>query len=160
MREVIGDLFEHATTGVLAHGVNCQGAFGAGIAKEVAARWPIAKAKYSKLIQLSKKENADPLIGTVDMVLVSKEPRLAVANCFTQKFYGSNADGKNRFVSYDALDYCMRYLAQIPVPIHLPLIGAGLGGGAPAVCRNIILNAFSRRTDCTIYYSCPEAKYE
>lgn len=146
MIEQIGDIFEHAIErgGIIAHGVNCRGVMGGGIALSVATRWPTVKDAYFKKVANTLDPNA--LIGHVQ--IVDAQDGLKIANCFTQADYGK----ERIYVSYDALDECMRHLAKIDVPIHVPMIGSGLAGGVPAACREIIRAAFIARPDCCLYY--------
>ena len=123
---VQGDLLEtkHA---YIAHGCNCSGAFGAGVAKQIAQRWPKAKFLYLRSV---------PKLGQVQAVRVSDD--LMIFNCGTQQGYGAKG---RQYVSYDAIRECMRAIKQM-VPekekVAMPKIGAGLGGGEWGVIEKII----------------------
>jgi O-acetyl-ADP-ribose deacetylase (regulator of RNase III) len=151
VRERIFDIFEHdAPEFVIAHGVNCQGAMNSGFARVLRDRYPVIFDSYKKICDEALEIHllTSALLGQVDLVKVND--RIAVANCFTQDDFGY--DGKRR-MSYDALDKVCQYLAKSStLPVVMPLIGGGLGGGNPEVCRAIIKNAFAKRDDCVLYY--------
>jgi hypothetical protein len=74
---------------------------------------------------------------------------VTILNCITQQEYGK--DGR-RYVSYDAVDDCMKSIAKNMMmrnfftgndsihneSIHMPKIGAGLGGGEWSIIEAII----------------------
>ncbi len=124
---VRGDLFETKLS-YIAHGCNCSGSFGAGVAKQIAQRWPIARDAYFRSV---------PKLGDVQAVRVSDD--LTIFNCGTQQGYGRQ-NGK-QYVSYEAIQQCMRKIKQM-LPenekVAMPKIGAGLGGGDWAVIEDII----------------------
>jgi len=110
-------------TGTIAHGVNCQGVMGSGVARALYDKWPEVKEDYLKC-----KDNR--ALGVVQTVQV--EPSLYVVNCFTQEHYGR--DGR-RYASpeaiSEALDRVCNFVRKspfLPEEIYLPRIGCGLGG--------------------------------
>lgn len=125
-----GDLFT-TTDKYIAHGVNCGGVMGAGVALLIKQKYPEVFKDYQEYCDL-----ADPyyLLGRV-----RKSPTndgKIILNCFTQLHYGKK---DKRFVSYDAIDNCMRniYLNGID-SVSMPMIGAGLGGGEWSIIEQII----------------------
>ena len=104
-------------TGTIAHGVNCQMRMGSGVAKALYKKWPIVKESY-----LNMKK---PELGQVQIFWVDWGSKLAVANCFTQEFYGS--DG-GVYADLDAIRKCLTIVATYHKEIHVPMIGCGLGG--------------------------------
>jgi O-acetyl-ADP-ribose deacetylase (regulator of RNase III) len=131
--------------GYIVHGVNCQRAMNSGVAKAIRDTYPKVYDDYMEY--LKEYGDYDPL-GTVNFVEVSQ--LLVVANAFTQNFYGK--DGK-RYVSYDAVEKCFskinREIMSDPMQlyedagifyhhIHIPKIGAGLGGGNWKIIESII----------------------
>jgi O-acetyl-ADP-ribose deacetylase (regulator of RNase III) len=117
------------TNGIIAHGVNCQGKFGAGVALAIRNKWPAVYNSYilnSRPIMRSA-ENIAQLLGSCHMIRVS--PTLWVANCYTQLNYGN--DGK-RYASPEAIRRSLEFVfSQAAIGgsmVHLPRIGAGLGG--------------------------------
>ena len=131
----VGDLLD-VTDGILAHGCNMRGVMGSGVARLVQAKYPEAFRQY-----ITDLCNYFPLGGvSFWSPLGEDEPtRFLVANCLTQEKMG--ADGK-KYVSYDAVDMSFQILNKVAeegsYTIHIPRIGAGLGGGDWGVIEAII----------------------
>lgn len=122
--------------GHIVHGCNAQGVMGSGVALAIRNKWPQVFSRYRDTY-----EQEGLQLGEVFPVTVS--PELRVWNAITQNLYGRNG---SRFVSYDAVETCFseinQYLLTVPDPapreLHIPLIGAGLGGGNWEIIREII----------------------
>lgn len=118
------------TEGVIAHGVNCRGVMGSGVAGALRRKYPQIFTRYSNICEIYTK-NPDWMLGMVDLVEVSTEtePLLLVANCFTQDNYGR--EGK-RYANARAIEQSINTVAQVAigvaVPLYMPKIGCGLGG--------------------------------
>lgn len=114
-----------ATRGIIAHGVNCQGVMGSGVAGAIRRKWPAVFTEYKAYWDtiLSPSE----ALGMVQVVEVDEG--LFVANCFSQLDYGN--DGK-QYASLEALTTALEgvfdYAHVYKLPIYLPKIGCGLGG--------------------------------
>jgi O-acetyl-ADP-ribose deacetylase (regulator of RNase III) len=138
-----GDLFQdkHA---IIAHGCNCMGVMGSGVARIVKEKWPEAFTLYNRIC------NDHFLAGTEasllgQNILAHCNDGTIIVNCITQHSYGRT---KERYVSYDAVDACFSslrdgvkfsYYDQQPTPyVAMPMIGAGLGGGSWEVIEAII----------------------
>lgn len=89
---ICGDITSVAD-GMIAHGVNCKGVMGAGVALAIKKKWPKAFQKYANITP------DDNLAGTCQLVVVSDE--ITVANCFTQVDYGNSPGTK--YASVDAV---------------------------------------------------------
>lgn len=109
------DMFDKGDFGAIAHGANCENIMGAGIAGQIAERYPeayfadkfcpIPKGIW-RLGKLSYTENED------------------IFNLYTQVNPGRNAE-------LEAVSMSLRLMASIldpSVTIGLPLIGCGIGG--------------------------------
>ena len=141
-----GNLLD-VTSGVIAHGVNCQGVMGSGVAKAVRDKYPLVYKRYNLYCDNVIKNTSD-LLGDVQFVSTSRDdiftgPNLVIANCFTQDFYGTN----KRHVNYDAVAKCFEVLnlrskLYTDKPINIPKIGAGLGGGDWNVIESIIKSEY------------------
>ena len=109
--------------GVIAQGVNCQHAMGAGVALAIMRKWPIVFESYMRNL------SGEQMLGTTHLINVSEDSTVWVANCYTQEFCG--ADGKV-YASVEAIRSSLRgayVLAEIEqLPLFLPQLGAGLGG--------------------------------
>jgi O-acetyl-ADP-ribose deacetylase (regulator of RNase III) len=119
-----GDVLKSSAQ-VIAHGCNCRGGFGAGIAQQILRQFPRAEQAY-----MSKFKTEGWHLGEVQIVKVG--PEKFIANCATQDRYGSPKGGKV-YADYGAIkevmiqlkDFCQEYNYQLAVP----KIGAGLAGG-------------------------------
>lgn len=115
--------------GIVAHGVNCQGAMGSGVALAIRNKWDIVYAPYRTHISkhLAAGHKIEQLLGQVSFVSVSSD--VVVANCFTQLTYGY--DGK-RYASLAAvvisLSRTYDYARMHGLPVYLPKIGSDRGG--------------------------------
>jgi O-acetyl-ADP-ribose deacetylase (regulator of RNase III) len=126
---VKGDLLE-SPLDVIAHGCNCCGVMGSGVAKAVKEKYPWAFEAYAHHYKNSVVFNASqPIPGTV---VPAFNGHMHVLNLLTQRTYGRDPD--TRYVSYDAIDKCFTFVAQYmrnfnQYEIGIPKIGAGLGNG-------------------------------
>ena len=118
IRFVKGDLFCHENLRVLAHGCNCAGAMGKGIAVEFRSRFPLMYEEYKKRCVEGRFRLGD--------VFYWEEAGWVVFNLGTQKTWRVKAD----LSSIDASVRAMAGLAERKglARIGLPRIGAGLGG--------------------------------
>ncbi len=128
MRYIEKDITTVQAPAIIAHGVNCQNAMGSGVARAIYMKWPVVKAEYHAVFR-SKHPMFHVSVGDVQFVEV--EPTLVVANCFTQNKYGR--DGK-RYANPEALEKALWQVQDHATfvlgikKIHIPRIGAGLGG--------------------------------
>jgi O-acetyl-ADP-ribose deacetylase (regulator of RNase III) len=133
-------------SGIIAHGCNAQGVFGAGVAKQIAEKYPNARVSYLNHLREMSKRELDAL-GTVDFHSVSKD--LLIANMITQEFYGRT---QKVYVDYSAIHATMQRVvllaSKLNLPVHIPyMIGCGLGGGnVEAVTQ--IYNSFPEKIYC------------
>lgn len=112
----------------ICHQVNCRGEMGAGVAAQIAQRWPQVYQEYRKLYEAYIWDRLFPSpLGTVQLVPINEHQ--FVANLFAQEDYGRD----QRYTSYDAFWECLNWLHGITGPtdkIAFPYgIGCGLGGG-------------------------------
>lgn len=113
-------------SGVIVHGVNCQGVMGSGCALAIRKKWPKAYEDYKSLCVNTTEK--DTLLGGNNIVQINSD--LLIVNAFTQLSYGR--DGKE-YASYDAVKSCMNKLIESldiddNTVIKMPMIGCGLGG--------------------------------
>ena len=130
---------------VVAHGVNCSGGFGSGIAKQIAEQFPIVRNYYMKAFR-----EGDWYLGKIQEVripMTNKDThKKRIINCATQQFYGKLPESQpnGRYCDYDAIRVCMRQLANHykDLRIGMPMIGAGLANGDWSVIETIINEEF------------------
>lgn len=129
---VKGDLLESPFP--IAHGVNCQGVMGSGVAKQIRNKYPKAYQDYSNFVNAIKPSYK--LLGDVIISRVRTKmdaPVKEIFHCFTQFDYGKD---KNKvYVDYNAIRNCIITINEwykvypSPQPIAFPKIGAGLANG-------------------------------
>lgn len=122
IREVEGDLFT-SDLDALAHGCNCVGAMGGGIAVEFKRNWPTMYAEYRRRCLTAEFNLGD--------VYTYTEPShghgsVTIFNLATQILPGANANlYAIRLAVYTALEEAK---ALGITAIGIPRIGAGIGG--------------------------------
>jgi O-acetyl-ADP-ribose deacetylase (regulator of RNase III) len=140
-----GDVTDPVVPGIIAHVCNNRYAWGAGVVLAISEKWPVAKKAYYEFSSTSR-------LGMVQFVQVQEG--ISVCNMIAQDgFY----DGIRPAVSYTHLDRCLRklnrYAASQNTSVHMPMIGAGLGGGNWDVVRAII--KANMKVDTYIYEYTP-----
>jgi O-acetyl-ADP-ribose deacetylase (regulator of RNase III) len=135
---VTGDLFANRYAAqAFAHGCNCQGSMGAGIAKEFRARYPDMFAAYRQRCK------AEPRQFNLGAAWLWKDDRSPwVFNLGTQEQYWRGR------ASYDAIATALANMraqadAEGIYVIAMPRIGAGYGGLSWRKVRGIIEVAFA-----------------
>ena len=142
------DALDNGDVDIVAHGVNCMGGFGSGIAGEIAIRYPIVRTHYIQQYfgqmgwQLSQ----------IQFIHIDEDPHgKIIANCATQYAYG-----KSSFchADYKAISSVMQKLylkcASEKRVLGIPLIGAGLAGGDWKIIERIISEIFTNY-DINVY---------
>lgn len=145
IKYVQGDLFE-TRADIIAHGCNCLGAFGAGVAKIIAIKYPKARWYY-----LDKFDEDGWKLGDVQFVKTSSGETY-IANCATQNTFRQRGVCH---VDYDAVRTTMTRVKEFAkdkgLTIAIPKIGAGLAGGDWNIIENILEEVFTDY-DITIYH--------
>jgi len=132
-----GNLLTNVYSGHVVHGCNARGVMGSGFALAIKNMYPTVYEDYRDI------HDKDGLIlGNAYPVMPTE--KLIIWNAITQENCGS--DGK-RYVSYDAIETCFKQInesiphileSEVSQEIHIPLLGAGLGGGNWEIIREII----------------------
>jgi O-acetyl-ADP-ribose deacetylase (regulator of RNase III) len=136
----------NAKQDVIVHQVNCQGSFGAGLAKQIADKYPKAKREYMEYCKTKKDIN---LLGDC---LITETIDYDIANLFGQLYYGSYGDYYNehgRQTDYKALEYALDTLKRITKgkTIAFPYgIGCGLANGEWSEVKSLIRDTFTDQT--------------
>lgn len=140
-----GDLFS-ANAEIIAHGCNCRGGFGSGIAGQIAKRYPKARDEYLR------KFNTDGWkLGEVQLVQISDA--FYIANMATQDAFGYTG---GQYGSYEAIDMCLELLisnvatASTKYSIAMPRIGSGLAGLEWPKVQDILIKIALRYPDVPI----------
>jgi O-acetyl-ADP-ribose deacetylase (regulator of RNase III) len=139
--------------GVIAHGCNCKGVMGAGVALAIRHTWPKAYSQYVNLCR--QYDDPSELLGMAQIVQVGDHEgfdNLYVANCFTQEDCGS--DGKvyaDIKAITEALGNVIAFAETKNLPLYLPKIGSGLGGLNWGKDVEPILKELAKDSDIDIY---------
>lgn len=116
--------------GVIAHGVNCRGVMGSGVAKSLRDAYPQVFTTYKQKCDVEAK-HPDWMLGLIDIVIINGlvGEELLIVNCFTQDNYGRD---NKVYADADAvrasLDKAIQLAAGLSLPFYMPKIGCGLGG--------------------------------
>lgn len=144
MKTIKGDLLEAFTDGkldVMVHGCNCFHVMGAGIAKQIASKYPAALIADMETV----KGSIDKLGGFSE----SYEGVGLIINAYTQHRYG-----RGRQIDYRAIRQCFRAVKKqygnSNNKFGIPKIGAGLGGGDWERIKTIIEEEM-KDEDITLY---------
>jgi len=141
IEHITGDLLS-VTEGYIIHGCNAQGIMGAGVAKLIKEKYPLAFKDYALCLQAKRTLNK-PALGTSTY---SVQPdNVVIVNAVTQEYMGTD----RRHTDYDAVRTCFEEFVDeidshqnifedVPRVLNFPLIGCGLGGGEWEVIEQII----------------------
>ena len=130
---VSGDLFDNAHHAqALAHGCNCQGSMGAGVAKTIRARYPQMYEEYRRRCKAEPRQ-----FNLGDCWLWKEDGQPWVFNLGTQEGYWRSR------ASYEAIETALRSMrrradAEGVTRIAMPRIGVGYGGLSWKKVRAII----------------------
>ena len=111
------------TRGIIAHGVNCLGVMGSGIALAIKTKWPKAFIEYQ---ELCKKYSPIELLGLTQVIHMNGD--LYVSNNFTQLSCGHIGRYADPEAVKMTLGQTFSFADSIDLPLFLPKIGCGLGG--------------------------------
>ena len=137
IRFVSGDLFDNEHDArAIAHGCNCQGSMGAGVAKTIRARYPAMYEEYRSRCK------AEPrLFNLGDCWLWKADDQAWVFNLGTQEGYWRSR------ASYEAIETALKEMrrqadAEGITSIAVPRIGVGYGGLSWKKVRAIVEAVF------------------
>ena len=136
-----GNLFSAAKKDcIIMHGCNAMGVMGSGFALQIKRLYPEAYQLYRE---------SPRTLGSVSYAFLGNT--FVIANAVTQKSYGRE---DIRYVSYDATEECCRAVAKVArdlkLPVHLPFIGAGYGGGDAEILKSIF-DACFKTVEATLW---------
>lgn len=133
------DIFE-SNASIIAHQVNCKGIMGAGLAAEIAKRYPKVEREY-KYFCAPVYPSSD-LLGTCQIVGIGN--KRYIANLFGQDAYGTYKVQTR----YDALEEAMKRLLEDATNLGVNSIafpygmGCGLAGGNWTVVDHLIQEVY------------------
>jgi O-acetyl-ADP-ribose deacetylase (regulator of RNase III) len=141
--EIQGDLFEHVSEGdAIAHGVNCRGFMGSGIALPIKNKFP------NNFLAYNDQCNGQNLLP--GDVLASEENGVVVFNMATQ--FEPGPDARYEWVGLAAANlygYCRDNDIST---VKLPKIGCGIGGLEWDSVRDILEEVGGEDVTLEVYY--------
>ena len=141
IRQTYGNLLD-VQRGIILHGCNAQCVMESGVAKQLRAKYPPIFDVYKTALQRATQGSAHSGLGTLSAYKPHDD--LIIVNLITQLNYGKA--GK-KYVSYDAIDEALQNFVaafeDTELPVYLPTIGAGLGGGDWGVILALITKHLS-----------------
>lgn len=153
MKVVSGNLLD-VEQGAIFQQVNCMGIMGAGLAKQIANKWPHVKEEYKAAIQEFKKdiamvspllsEEPDMLLGCFNITDIKKD--LWVCNLFAQSeiIVGNDRSRKTNYRAFFIAVVKAMRVVQLrgAKDFHFPFeIGCGLARGSWTVVEEILRSA-------------------
>lgn len=127
-----GDLFTSGLS-AFAHGCNCQGAMGKGIALQFKQKYPAMYAEYKKWCTTGRFK-----LGSL-MIWYDDKTATTIFNLATQERW--DRGGASLPALQSSLEGMCEYAVRFEVKdIGLPLIGAGLGGLSPYAVKNTLID--------------------
>lgn len=132
----IGNVLD-ISQGIIVHGCNCRGVMGAGIAKQIKIRYPIAYDIY-----IDEHRTKGLYLGRITQVEV--EPNKIIVNANTQQDYGAHTCQVDYYaveVAFRRVNELAKYILAnrgIVLDVCFPALGAGLGGGNWQIISEII----------------------
>ena len=127
---IVGDVTYPNLPGpkILAHVVNQEGGWGAGVVVAISKRWKEPEAAYRHWYKTS-----GPLFALGEAQVVRVEDDLCVCNMLAQRGYFHAAKVNKIPLCYNALRTCLKKLSveatKQGATIIMPKIGSGLAGG-------------------------------
>jgi O-acetyl-ADP-ribose deacetylase (regulator of RNase III) len=145
VKEIKGDLlelFEKGEVRTIAHGANCFRIMGAGIAKQIAD-------KYPEVVRADKESVNNPILklGRYSMCSVEEGK---IYNLYTQLEPGPNFELAALKSALDELSRDVRYY-RTTLKLAVPQIGAGIGGGDWDYIK-MILDNYDNLLITIVYY--------
>ncbi len=136
-----GNIFDHLDTPcIFVHGCNAQRVMGSGVAKIVKSTYPEVYLNYMEM---------EPKLGNVSCELLSNG--VYMCNLISQRFYGRE---NMQYVNYEAIIKGLVKVANLAktlhLPVRMPFIGGGLGGGDREILKGLFESTLSD-IDVTIF---------
>lgn len=139
-----GDLFESSST-ILAHACNCQGTWGAGVARVFKSKFPTAFKEYNAHC---KSHSPTELLGTTFLANIG-DGRY-VACMFTSNFTGIHKLSVKEIVHFTNLSTADLVLQINGKDVSMPKINSGLFG-VPWEDTEEVLTPFTDDVDIKVY---------
>lgn len=149
--QIIGNILD-TDCDIVVHQVNGLGVMGAGLAKQIAERYPHVERAYKRFVHAMNRTPED-LLG--ECFFAGASDTLRIANVFGQARIGRD----KRQTDYDALKTALHVVARVAIrnnqSVAIPYkLGCGLAGGDWDVVEPMIDEVFAG-VDVSIYHYTP-----
>lgn len=116
------------TNGIIAHGVNCQGVMGAGVALAIRNKWPGCYDLYKSTCD--EAQDKSTLLGSCLFFWTQSDEEHLIANCFTQLNYGPQRSTPyaDAYSVYTSMFQVCEAAKQAELPVYTVKIGCLRGG--------------------------------
>lgn len=146
--DTAGNMFgNHNNAQAFAHGVNCQGEMGAGIAVQFRSSYPAMYNAYRRMCLARPRElNPGHTFMWSDMVMTDEQARYTPRNVFnvaSQEFYGRRGRATLEWLESGLLEMRAGADANNITSIAMPHIGCSLGGLEIPDVRNLLHRLFA-----------------
>lgn len=143
IKEVIGNLLD-SDCDIICHQVNCRGVMGAGLAKQIAERYPLVLNVYR-----NRYNKGLARLGELDFVLAT--PKQIVCNMYAQDRYGRDRQYTDYEAFKDCLDGIVDFIRISEAKYNFKVnkigfpynIGCGLAGGDWNIVQKLIKDRFA-----------------
>lgn len=149
LKYVKGDLFS-VKSGIIAHCVNTKGAFGAGVAGQIAKLYPIARDSY----MYRHCHGGGWKLGQIQLIKATDD--LIIANIAGQDDFGTHKVQVDYSALTIGLEQVFLYAEEKKVGVAMPKIGCGLAGGEWNVVEDIIVKLLTKYPIEVTVYELPE----
>lgn len=156
--EIKGDIRDTPIKNI-AHGVNCQGVMGSGVARALFEKWPKVREEYLRFHENGKSRGLESkdFLGKNQYISITKLfdgvgyniPEKQVINMHTQLNFGS---GDKQYVDYASIMMCFNDLFDVEA-VAVPKIGAGLAGGDWSIIKKIMVETTQKKGIDLVIYS-------
>ena len=137
---------------LIIHVVNNLGKWGKGFVLSLSKNCPIAKDSYLEWFRYNKFLS----LGETQFILVDEIKKVFVGNMLSQDGIKKNSKDNNQYLNYEALDRCLKSVADYALSnrlkVQAPKIGSGLSGGDWNIIQNLIKkNICYKKIHCHIF---------
>lgn len=159
MKTINGNLLDMAENGdfdVIIHGCNCRNVMGAGIARQIAMRYPQV-LQTDMNYQAAFKDDPEMQLGTFSHsnVVMHDDTRFTVVNAYTQINPGADFELE---ALEKALKDVLKTFGGKGNRFGYPQIGCGIGGGEWGEVAPIFNRVFGKEDHAVVIYEPPRVK--
>lgn len=142
IKEIRGDLLdmlENGTINILCHQANCNSTFGAGIAHQIAQRFPKAYEEDKNFVTKGRIATPSERLGNFSACFLSQNPLKAIFNLYGQYSASSKIRATNYEAIYSAMEKVSILLKNEKHTLGFPkFMSSAIAGGDWRIVRAMI----------------------